>query len=101
MPSVSPKKTWEGAIGGLVFGLIVAWFMPDLFDILNHYQWMVVSLIVVVTGTIGDFTESWLKRLAGVKDSGKLIPGHGGILDRFDSVLFSIPFVYIYVEFII
>lgn len=93
---ISPGKTIEGSIGGLVFtmvGIIVY----------SHYvNWLPLKvaigmgLIAVVFGTLGDLCESMLKRQAGVKDSGNLIPGHGGILDRFDSVLFTVPFVFVY-----
>lgn len=93
---ISPGKTIEGSMGGLLLTLVG-------FLIYNHYAQFVsmpvaigLVLIAVVFGTLGDLCESMLKRQAGVKDSGKLIPGHGGILDRFDSIMFSVPFVFVY-----
>ena len=95
-PRISPGKTIEGSIGGLVFTLV------SLIIFCHYSNWFSVpyaiglAIIAVVFGTLGDLCESMLKRQAGVKDSGKLIPGHGGILDRFDSVMFSIPFIFVY-----
>lgn len=100
-PSVSPKKTWEGAFGGLLFSVGAAILMKNLFGILNSEQWITLSVIIVVTGTTGDLIQSALKRNAGVKDSGNLMPGHGGALDRFDSFLFSVPFVFTYLYLIV
>jgi len=95
-PRISPGKTIEGSVGGLVFTLVSL-------AIFYHYShWFSISYamglgtIAVVFGTLGDLCESMLKRQAGVKDSGKLIPGHGGILDRFDSIMFSMPFIFVY-----
>ena len=101
MPSVSPKKTWEGLIGGLMFTLLAAWLISMHNLTYTTSQWIIISLIVVIAGTTGDFFESFLKRKAGVKDSGRCLPGHGGILDRFDSFLFIIPVVFVYVKLII
>ena len=95
-PRISPGKTIEGSIGGLVFT------MASLIIFCHYSQWFSIShaiglaAIAVVFGTLGDLCESMLKRQAGVKDSGKLIPGHGGILDRFDSIMFSVPFIFVY-----
>jgi phosphatidate cytidylyltransferase len=93
---ISPKKTWEGTLGGallavLVVGLI-AWALG-----LEYIHAAVIALIAAITGTAGDLFESKLKRLAGVKDSGTFMPGHGGFLDRFDSLLIATPFVWLYV----
>ncbi len=93
---VSPKKTWEGSIGGLIFSLIVAYILSIFVKELNSIQWLGMSIITVVFGTLGDLTESLLKRSLGIKDSGNILPGHGGILDRFDAVLLAAPFVFIY-----
>ncbi|MCY7409863.1 MAG: phosphatidate cytidylyltransferase [Chitinophagales bacterium] len=96
LPAVSPKKSWEGFASGLVFALIAAWLLSNKFPQLEMLQWLIVALIVVVFGTMGDFFESMIKRHAGVKDSGSLMPGHGGFLDRFDALIFCLPFVTIY-----
>ena len=98
-PETSPKKSWEGFAGGLVFALVTAYVLSGFYFSLNPVQWMVVASLVVVFGTLGDFFESWLKRQAGVKDSGSLMPGHGGFLDRFDALIFCLPFVTIYLMF--
>jgi phosphatidate cytidylyltransferase len=99
LPSVSPKKSWEGFIGGVVFTCITAWLLSKNFTAWNPEQWMSIAMIVSVTGTIGDFFESWLKRKAAVKDSGSVLPGHGGFLDRFDALIFCLPFVTAYLAF--
>ena len=95
---ISPKKSWEGAIGGLIFTLIVSCLLSYYFNFLSLLQWLGLAIIIVVFGTLGDLVESMLKRSADCKDSGSFLPGHGGILDRFDSVLLSVPFVYIYLR---
>lgn len=95
---VSPKKSWEGAIGGLIFTLIVSVILSFNFNFLSLFQWLGLAMIIVVFGTLGDLVESMLKRSADCKDSGNFLPGHGGILDRFDSILLSVPFVYIYLR---
>ncbi len=100
-PSISPKKSWEGFAGGLLFSMSMAYVVSLVYPVLSFPEWIGVAFIIVVTGTLGDFIESAMKRNAGVKDSGKFLPGHGGILDRFDSVLFSVPFVYLYLALII
>ena len=100
-PTVSPKKTIEGFFGGLVFsllaGLLISKYNLD-FSMLN---WLIIAVIVSTIGTIGDLVESKFKRQAKMKDSGNIMPGHGGILDRLDSLLFAAPFVYLYINFII
>lgn len=95
---ISPGKTIEGSIGGLVFTLVGVIIFSHYADWLSMKEAVGMGLIAVVFGTLGDLCESMLKRQAGVKDSGKLIPGHGGILDRFDSVMFSIPFIFAYLH---
>jgi len=90
---VSPKKTWEGSIGGFVFSMLCAYILSIFFVSIQLNQWLGIASIIVVMGSLGDLFESLLKRKAGVKDSGNVLPGHGGMLDRFDSVFFSAPFV--------
>lgn len=94
---ISPNKTWEGAFGGAIFALL-AGFLFAYFTHGHIGHWLAISLLIVVFGTLGDLTESQIKRSVGVKDSGNILPGHGGILDRFDGVLFSAPFVLTYLH---
>ena len=91
-PRISPKKTWEGSIGGGVFTLILAGFLGYIFTAQTIIEWLVLGGIVVIFGSTGDLIESMLKRSFEVKDSGTLLPGHGGLLDRFDAFIFVIPF---------
>ena len=95
---ISPKKTVEGFFGGLIFALAFSITIANFFTEQPVYIWITISLIVSIIGTIGDLVESAFKRFAGVKDSGKIIPGHGGILDRLDSVLFVAPFVFLFYQ---
>ena len=97
---ISPKKTIEGSLGGLVLAIGVAYVASIYAHQISLLDWLVISLIVVVFGSLGDLFESMLKRKVDVKDSGKLIPGHGGILDRFDSILFAAPVVFTYLALI-
>lgn len=97
---ISPKKSWEGTIGGGVTVIIAAFFINEVFPVLERTEWLVVALIVVIFGVYGDLVESLLKRRLGIKDSGSLLPGHGGILDRVDAWLFVIPVVWVYLNFI-
>lgn len=97
----SPKKTWEGFFGGLIAGLFAAYIISTQFHDLSLIQWFFVSVIIGVAGTFGDLFESMLKRSISIKDSGSLLPGHGGLLDRFDGLLFAAPLVYIYLYWII
>ena len=92
-PRISPGKTWEGTLGGAVFTLLFAWLMSEWIPALDILPALAIGLTITIFGTLGDLTESMLKRSAGVKDSGKLMPGHGGVLDRFDGFLFMLPFV--------
>ncbi len=99
-PSISPKKTVEGSIGGLLLALLSAVILRLLlFPELSWLSILLIAAVVAIFGTIGDLFESSLKRQAGVKDSGKLIPGHGGILDRIDSLLLAVPAVYLLLAF--
>lgn len=95
---ISPKKSWEGSIGGAIVTLFAGFIANkiDILNFLNKYDWLVIAIIVVVAGTWGDLIESMFKRRAGVKDSGKLLAGHGGLLDRLDSFIFTIPFIFFY-----
>jgi phosphatidate cytidylyltransferase len=99
---ISPKKTWEGTIAGIILSVIVmgliGYFVITEFDWDTIVQWMIIAAIASIAGTIGDLLQSKLKRLANVKDSGHIMPGHGGFLDRFDSLLFATPFVWLYVQ---
>jgi phosphatidate cytidylyltransferase len=106
MTTISPKKTWEGTIGGVVISTIIIGLLLSSITkkyypnaSVEKYHWYLIPLIAAVVGTIGDIFESKLKRMAGVKDSGRIMPGHGGFLDRFDSLLFAAPFVWLYVNF--
>lgn len=96
---ISPKKSWEGSIGGAVFSIIAAIVLAHFFTFLSTGIWIGLGLTVVVFGTWGDLTESLMKRTLGIKDSGNILPGHGGMLDRFDSTLMAVPaaVVYLYV----
>lgn len=93
---ISPKKTVEGFIGGLVFSCIASVFIYKITDLLNIQLWITVAIVTSVFGTLGDLIQSQLKRQAGVKDSGQLMPGHGGIYDRLDSIIFASPFIYLF-----
>lgn len=90
---VSPKKSWEGSIGGLILALAMAYGIYATTNVLEPWKWLVIGLIIVVGGTYGDLVESLFKRSIEIKDSGRLIPGHGGFLDRFDGLLLAAPFI--------
>jgi phosphatidate cytidylyltransferase len=102
MTKISPKKTWEGTVGGVILSALVifslAWFVFHL-GILS-YPLATIAILASITGTFGDLFESKFKRMAAVKDSGHIMPGHGGFLDRFDSLLVATPFVWLYVYFL-
>jgi phosphatidate cytidylyltransferase len=93
---ISPKKTWEGSLGGTVCALLVSYLTSLYFTEIKTLHWMIISLIIVVTGTFGDLVKSLMKRSLNLKDSGTILPGHGGMLDRFDSLFGSAPFVFSY-----
>jgi phosphatidate cytidylyltransferase len=97
---ISPKKSWEGFFGGLALTIIVAVTLSSLsfFDLKHTAFWLGFALLVVIFGTLGDLCESLFKRALNVKDSGNILPGHGGILDRFDSLLLAAPVIYIYMQ---
>lgn len=93
---ISPNKTWEGFIGGVVLAVVVALNLQQYFGSLLMWQWASMAVIIGVFGTLGDLVESMLKRSLGVKDSGNILPGHGGLLDRFDGLLIAAPLVYVF-----
>ena len=97
-PRISPAKSWEGSIGGAVFVLAAAWAISYWLDgvMLTTLEWLGLGMVVVVFGTWGDLVESLFKRTLGIKDSGNILPGHGGMLDRFDSALLAIPAAVVY-----
>lgn len=97
---ISPNKSWEGFFGGLIFASASSLLFYHFFPVMPMIAWIGFAVIVVIAGTLGDLFESLLKRTLGVKDSGNMIPGHGGILDRFDSTLFAIPAVFVYLIFL-
>lgn len=98
---ISPKKTWEGTIGGAILCIVViallGYYIPAA-KIIDIKHWIIIAAICAVFGTAGDLLESKLKRMANVKDSGSFMPGHGGFLDRFDSLLIATPFVWLYIN---
>lgn len=98
---ISPKKTWEGTVGGIILSTLVITLLSLLIkpaNIFNWYHWTAIALICGVFGTLGDLLESKIKRLANIKDSGNIMPGHGGFLDRFDSLLMAAPIVWVYTK---
>ena len=102
-PRISPGKSWEGSVGGgllVVAAAVLIWYLTDLYEVnnlgLNAYEWAGLGLVVVVFGTWGDLIESLFKRTLGIKDSGNVLPGHGGMLDRFDSTLMAVPAAVVY-----
>jgi phosphatidate cytidylyltransferase len=96
---ISPKKTWEGTIAGAAVAFLTAGVFTMLPARFPAYHWIILAVVVVFFGTVGDLAESMLKRSLEVKDSGTILPGHGGILDRFDTILISSPFVFLYFQF--
>ncbi len=103
LSKVSPKKTWEGTIGGVILSMLVTGFLIPFiyfnsFNLSVFFFALCIAVISSIAGTFGDLLESKLKRMAGVKDSGSLMPGHGGFLDRFDSLLLATPFVWLFIK---
>ncbi len=96
---VSPKKTWEGFVGGVAFAVLAGYLFAYFTDS-SVMHWMILAVIIGVFGTLGDLSESLLKRSGDVKDSGNILPGHGGVLDRFDGILLSAPLVLVYLLYI-
>lgn len=97
---ISPKKSWEGFVGGALFTIAASVLFANFFTQLPVWGWIGFAIILIIFGTLGDLVESLFKRTLNVKDSGNLLPGHGGILDRIDSVIFSIPALFIYIEIV-
>ena len=98
---ISPKKTWEGTLGGAILAIVTVTLVGYFaFGMSDYISLIAISSIAAIAGTAGDLLESKLKRMAGVKDSGQIMPGHGGFLDRFDSLLLATPFVWLYLQFI-
>jgi len=95
-PRVSPKKTWEGFAGGALLALIFAYGLSRYCHTLSVFDWFAIAAIIIVCGTFGDLVESLLKRSIAIKDSGTVLPGHGGFLDRFDGLLLALPFLVAY-----
>ena len=95
---ISPKKSWEGAFGGLLMSMAFAIGFSYFIDFLTIWEWIGLSVVSVVAGIYGDLVESLLKRNVGAKDSGTLLPGHGGVLDRLDSIVLATPFVFVYLK---
>lgn len=96
--AISPKKTIEGFIGGLGFAILTGLLLSQYFIHQSYIIWVIIAFIVSIFGTIGDLVESRFKRIANVKDSGSIMPGHGGILDRLDSIIFAAPFVFLFFQ---
>ncbi len=100
-PRISPKKSWEGFFGGIAIAMGMGALLSQLFTDLPIHVWLVMALIVSVAGVFGDLIESMYKRSLQVKDSGNIMPGHGGFLDRFDAVFFASPIVFVYLQLIV
>ena len=99
-PHISPNKTWEGSAGGAFLVIVFVYINYYFLNELSLIDWMVLGIIVIVMGTLGDLVKSVMKRSRNVKDTGNILPGHGGILDRFDSLIGSVPFVYGYLSLV-
>lgn len=97
-PRISPKKSWEGLIGGVFTTILTSWILSLFFLDVSLSHWIAIGLIITIMGIFGDLVESMFKRSLGLKDSGKFLPGHGGLLDRFDAVLLAIPIIFVYLE---
>jgi phosphatidate cytidylyltransferase len=96
---VSPNKTWEGFVAGAVFALLMGVLNAVIFQKPDMTDWLVIASLTVIFGTLGDMFESKIKRRMNVKDSGTVLPGHGGLLDRLDSLLFVIPVIFVWLTF--
>lgn len=99
LTKISPKKTWEGTLGGAILCIMVIGIIGNELKGYSLAEWILIAAICAIFGTFGDLLESKLKRMADVKDSGSFMPGHGGFLDRFDSLLIAVPAVWVFVYF--
>ncbi len=100
LSAISPKKTWEGTLGGIILAVVLMYVLGYFTQSAAAWVWGLIALVAAIAGTFGDLLESKLKRLANVKDSGSFMPGHGGFLDRFDSLLLATPFVWLLLKLI-
>jgi phosphatidate cytidylyltransferase len=98
---ISPKKSWEGAIGGTLTAIAAAWAIGEFIPEIKTVHWIAISILTVISSTFGDLTESMFKRHFGIKDSGHILPGHGGMLDRFDSLFFAVPVIVMYLKLMV
>lgn len=98
---ISPKKSWEGSIGAFLMTIGLSLFYPSFFGIFEAWQWVVFACISFLAGSFGDLVESLFKRSMNVKDSGSIMPGHGGVLDRFDAVILASPFIFVFLQIIL
>ena len=97
---ISPKKSWEGLLGGLFTSIVAAWMLSKFFTQYDFLFLITIAIVAVIAGTLGDLVESMIKRSVGVKDSGQFMPGHGGLLDRFDSLLLASPMIFFVLQFL-
>lgn len=97
---ISPNKTWEGTLGGAFFAILISWGLSFLIHDFTLFQWLALSVVAAIGSNVGDLVESMLKRSVGVKDSGSIMPGHGGILDRFDAFIFCLPFYWLVLQWV-
>lgn len=97
-PRISPKKSWEGFFGGIIISMAVGALLSQFFTDLTIHVWVVMAFLISISGVFGDLIESMYKRSLDVKDSGSIMPGHGGFLDRFDAVFFASPIVFVYLQ---
>jgi phosphatidate cytidylyltransferase len=97
---ISPKKTWEGTLAGFLFAILTSVGISQFTPVIDTLHSFVLGGIISIAANLGDLFESSLKRSAGQKDSGKLLPGHGGVLDRFDAAIFAIPFAFLYLHLV-
>ena len=98
LSSISPNKTWEGTIAGIIISVAIVTKVLGAWIPIQEKYIFLISTVAAIAGTFGDLFESKIKRMAGVKDSGSMMPGHGGFLDRFDSILFAVPFVWLVLQ---